>query len=372
MAAQEILSKSFYQGPAFYGSGSKILAQNDKCTVFKMENETGEGIMTRFPILPGIELLYNDMHITTVRANQNKTPCADVMEINHCREGRFECEFANGDAAYLGAGDLAVNMLTHPTRDSWFPLSHYHGISVIIDLRTAQDELRRISIALGSATIDLFALRDRLCDKNTCFIIRATEAIQHIFSELYAVPSAIHSDYCKLKVLELLLFLNSRSLPALREKRSYITRAQADMVRSIRAYLVEHLEQRITLLELSARFGIPLTTMKQNFKTVYGDTIGAYIQTCRMQKAMRLLQGTNRSVTEIAGQVGYQNPSKFSEVFRQFTGASPSEYRKIPRPIGAESVLLEWQRNCSCCMIPDRKVSEPQCRLFFEICISFS
>ena len=59
---------------------------------------------------------------------------------------------------------------------------------------------------------------------------------------------------------------------------------------------------------------------------------------------MRLLQETDQSITEIAAQAGYQNASKFSEVFRQFAGATPSEYRKIPRPIGAESVFLEWQR----------------------------
>ena len=188
-------------------------------------------------------------------------------------------------------------------------------------------------------------MRDRLCGANTCFIIRATEAIQHIFSELYAAPSDFHKDYCKIKMLELLLYLNSADLPALREKRAYITRAQADTIRGIRAYLVERLDQRITLPELSARFDIPLTTMKQNFKTIYGDTIGTYIQSYRMQKAMWLLQETDQSITDIAGQVGYQNASKFSEVFRQFAGATPSEYRKIPRPIGAESVLLEWQKN---------------------------
>lgn len=344
MLAQSILSEAFYQSQALYGSGTQVLTQNDGCTVFKIENETGEGVMTRYPVLPGMELLYNDMHITTVRANQNKTPCADVMEINHCREGRFECEFDDGGAVYLGAGDLSANMLNHPPRDSWFPLSHYHGISVVVDLQAAQETLRQIGRIFASTPIDLYAMRDRLCGADHCFIIRATDAIQHIFSELYAAPSAIRSDYCKLKVLELLLFLNSADLPALREKRTYMPRTQADTIRAIRAYLVEHLDQRITLPELSARFRIPLTTMKQNFKTVYGDTIGAYIQSYRMQKAMFLLQETNQSIIEIAGQVGYQNASKFSEVFRQFAGATPTEYRKIPRPIRAESVLLEWQR----------------------------
>lgn len=85
--------------------------------------------------------------------------------------------------------------------------------------------------------------------------------------------------------------------------------------------------------------------MKQNFKTVYGDTIGAYIQSYRIQKAMWLLLETDQSIVEIAGQVGYQNASKFSEVFRQFAGATPTEYRKIPRSIGAESVRLEWKKD---------------------------
>lgn len=336
---ESILSEPYYQSRVFYGPGTRSFTLSDGCTVYKIENETGVGTMTRLSVLPGMELFYNDMHITTVHVGQNKVPVEDVMEINHCREGRFECEFSDGGAVYLGAGDLAANMLTHPPRDSWFPLSHYHGISVMVDLRAAQDTLCQIGQIFDSTPIDLYAMRDRLCGENRCFIIRATEGIQHIFSELYAAPSGMGRDYCKLKVLELLLFLNSADLPALREKRTYITRTQADTVRAIRAYLVERLDQRITLPALSARFGIPLTTMKQNFKIVYGASIGAYMQSYRMQKAMWLLQETDQSITEIAAQVGYQNASKFSEGFRQFTGVTPSEYRKIPRPIGAESVL---------------------------------
>ena len=47
-------------------------------------------------------------------------------------------------------------------------------------------------------------------------------------------------------------------------------------------------------------------------------------------------------MTEIADRVGYQNASKFSEVFRQHTGHTPTEYRKSFCLIGADSVLREW------------------------------
>lgn len=49
-----------------------------------MKNVTGEGVITRYEILPGIELFYNDFHMSDGQ-NQNKLPHSDVLEINHCR-----------------------------------------------------------------------------------------------------------------------------------------------------------------------------------------------------------------------------------------------------------------------------------------------
>ena len=94
-----------------------------------MENETGEGVITRYPVFPGIELLYDDIHMSCGVAHR-EDPRADLLEINHCRLGRFECEFSDGSAVYLGEGDLAVNVMTNRTRETWFPLSHYHGITI--------------------------------------------------------------------------------------------------------------------------------------------------------------------------------------------------------------------------------------------------
>ncbi len=129
---------SSYKSPALYRPETQVVRQDGDCTVFRIENDTGEGIMALYAIMPGIELLYNDIHMTVVRTEQNKMACEDMMEINHCRAGRFECEFADGGAVYLGAGDLLVNMLTYPPCAHWFPLFHYHGISVVVDLPAAE------------------------------------------------------------------------------------------------------------------------------------------------------------------------------------------------------------------------------------------
>ena len=169
--------------------------------------------------------------------------------------------------------------MTNRTRETWFPLSHYHGITIAVDIPVADRVLRQASEALGEGLYcDLFAMRDRLCARNSCFIMRATESIQHIFSELYHAPENLRAGYFKLKVMELFLFLGSPEITARGEERPYVDRTQVEQIKSVRQYLVEHLDRRITLQELSQTFSFPLTSMKKCFKEVYGTTINAYLQ----------------------------------------------------------------------------------------------
>ena len=310
-----------------YGPETQTLLQSAQRTIYKMENATGVGILTRYPVFTGIELLYNDIHMSD-SVNQNKLPTPGLMEINHCRVGRFECEFPNGQTAYLGEGDLAVNMLTNATSGAWFPLAHYHGISIVVDLPAASRVLAQVAEAMGGMSFDLYSLQERLCADNTCFIMRSTESIKHIFSELYTAPSGLRSSYIKLKVLELFLFLNSEELFLQQEKRPYFNKEQVHTVKAIKAYLTEHLDRQITLGELSEKFDMPLTSMKLCFKGIYGSTISAYMHDYRMQYAAALLRQTTQSITEIAGQVGYANVSKFSAAFKLDKGATPLEYRR--------------------------------------------
>lgn len=48
----------------------------------------------------------------------------------------------------------------------------------------------------------------------------------------------------------------------------------------------------------------------------------------KMEYSRLLLTTTDKSITEIAYEVGYENPSKFSESFKNFFGILPSKFRK--------------------------------------------
>ncbi len=308
-----------------YGSGIKVIHRKDDCTIYKMETDGGEGIMTSYRIFPGVDLIYNDFH--TASCFQDIQPRGEIMEINHCREGRFECEFRSGAYGYLEEGDLAVNMLTNRLSDSSFPLEHYHGVAVLISLGEASTTL---SSMFDDISIDLYSLRDRLCPDDSCFIMRAKEEIQHIFSELYTIPAEVRRGYSKLKVLELLLFLSITDLSEQGEARRYFPKKQVETVKEIKKYMIDHMDKRFTLEELSLRSGMGLTSMKLCFKGVYGTSISAYIKAHRMRTAAHMLRQSGDSIMTIAGKVGYENSSKFAAAFKDVIGICPLEYRKNP------------------------------------------
>ena len=315
-----ILSKE----KGFYGPEVQIVSKSEDCTVFEMRSGgNGDGIMTSYQVFPGIELIYNDFHMGN--CFYNKQPCGDFMEINHCRQGRFECEFHGGACVYLEEGDLSVSMIGTRTKNSCFPLEHYHGVSVVIELAEAS---RCISSVLGDISIDLESLRSRLCPNNKCFLMRAKDSVEHIFSELYTVPDPIKKGYFKLKVLELLLFLSAVDGSEQLEQRPYFTRNQVDIVKDIKEYMTSNLERHNTLTELSERFGISLTAMKLCFKGVFGTSIYSFMRSYRMQAAAVLLSRSRESISAIAGRVGYLNSSKFSAAFKEEMGMAPLEYRK--------------------------------------------
>lgn len=311
----------------FFNSEVQRIASEDGGSVYKMKNATGEGVITRYEILPGIELFYNDFHMSDGK-NQNKLPHPEVLEINHCREGRFECMFGNGNYQYVGAGDLAINRLTNETNSTYFPLTHYHGISVTIDLYRTEKTLKSIEGVIGGLNIDIFHIADKFCKKDTCLVLRSQSEIEHIFSELYCIDPKMIAYYLKIKVLELLMFLNHVSVADCQEERRYFAKNQVQTIKRIQAYMTADLKRHYTLQELSAKFEIPLTTMKVCFKGVYGCSVYAYMKSYRMQAATILLRDTSDSITEIAAKMGYDNPSKFSEVFKKEFGELPSEFRK--------------------------------------------
>lgn len=102
----------------------------------------------------------------------------------------------------------------------------------------------------------------------------------------------------------------------------------AHTAREIHAYLIAHLDKRVTIEELSKRFLMNPTSLKAAFKAAYGTSLAAHVKAHRMQKAAELLRQTELSGAEIAKRVGYESQSRFAAGFKEAYGVLPTEYRR--------------------------------------------
>ncbi|MEA4891820.1 MAG: AraC family transcriptional regulator [Peptococcaceae bacterium] len=307
----------------FGGNISAVIKDEDRA-VFRVQDQTGEGIMIYHAVFPGAYLSYNDFHMQGCDSKFRTN--VDMFCIDHCREGRIEQDMGNGAYSYLEAGDLKIDKRKKHDTHFVFPLCHYHGITVTLYVEEAA---KTLATDLTGFSIDLYALQRKFCAERNLNMIRGQGTIEHIFSELYTVPNRIRKPYFKLKVLELLLFLDTLEIPADQGDRPYFYKSQVEKIKALQAYMTADVQNHYTLEELSTRFDIPLTAMKICFKGVYGTSIFAYMRVYRMNQAAVLLRSDReKNIAEIAGQVGYDSPSKFSIAFKEVMGKSPLEYRK--------------------------------------------
>lgn len=306
------------------GPNVQNLIEGEDCSILSLSDETGEGQMTVYQVFHGVFLMYNDYHMRECLSGFRTD--TDLLCIDHCREGRIEQEVSPDAYSYLKAGDLRVDRrICHGGRVS-FPLCHYHGITIGFQMSSAPGAIRS---CMDGFSVNLYELQKKYCGDAKPFVIPGDPAVEHIFSELYNVPRKIKKDYFKIKVLELLLYLDALELSGHTEERPYFYKGQVEKIKAIQELMIGDLTRTYTLEELSEQFDIALTPLKNCFKAVYGSPIFTYMRVYRMNYAAALLKSNRElKVAEIAGMVGYDSPSKFAAAFHQIMGKTPLDYRK--------------------------------------------
>ena len=82
------------------------------------------------------------------------------------------------------------------------------------------------------------------------------------------------------------------------------------------------------LEELAEKLYVSRSTLCAVFKQETGESLGAYIQRRRMERAKDLL-ADGLAPTQVALAVGYSSPSSFSQAFRNSTGYPPGSFRQL-------------------------------------------
>lgn len=290
---------------------------------YSFSGDTGDAVITVYTVFPGIELVYNSVHIDRFDLGARKK--GNYIEIHHCREGRMEKKFGE-DNLYLMPGDLSISIRNQMMREYNFPLHHYHGITITIDIDAVPECFTNF---LDDVCVKPLTVAKKLCKDKQFFVLRNESYIEHIFSELYSAPEKGRIGYFKVKILELFLILNEIDTMEYETEEILVPQSKVKLAKQVADYLAEHMNQHITIPELAKQFNVSDSYLKNAFKDVYGVPVYSYVRIQKMQNAAKWLVGSDRPIMQIADECGYSNGSKFTAAFRDVMGETPSDYRKL-------------------------------------------
>lgn len=98
-----------------------------------------------------------------------------------------------------------------------------------------------------------------------------------------------------------------------------------ERMHAVKDLILSRLDEVASMEELSREFGISVSKLKRDFKSLFDCSVYQFYTRARMDEAYRRLKSGQYSVMEVGYDLGYKNLSKFSEMFKKIKGISPSE-----------------------------------------------
>lgn len=95
-----------------------------------------------------------------------------------------------------------------------------------------------------------------------------------------------------------------------------------------RNMLHEQLADEIDLETMASSAFLSRFHFLRLFREAYGETPGRYLARLRLERARELLETTDRRVTDICLDIGYESLSSFTSAFRAQFGLPPQRYRR--------------------------------------------
>ncbi|KAA1261310.1 HTH-type transcriptional activator RhaS [Rubripirellula obstinata] len=234
---------------------------------------------------------------------------------------------ADGDQWVLSAGDVFVIGGDRP--------HHY------VDT----DHLRLINVLFDSDSLEM-PLQDlaTLPGYNTLFHLEPAARQRHQFESRLRISSADMHEVCRLvDCLENELKMRERgfrfiAMATFMQLVGHLSRCYGRtknldsqsllQIAEVIGYIEKNYSKPISLDELVDISGLSRRSFSRVFESSMGCTPISHLIELRISRACELLKNTERSITEIAFDVGFNDSNYFARQFRKILNVSPSTYRQ--------------------------------------------
>lgn len=130
-----------------------------------------------------------------------------------------------------------------------------------------------------------------------------------------------------LTLLGLLAKSNSYRLLSSAKMQSFDDDASLAKINTVFTYITENYSEQISADMLSAKLGMSQTKFSRFFRKATGNSFTDFVNHIRVNKACQLLMNTDKYVTNICYDVGFNNVANFNRRFLEIKGVTPKEFR---------------------------------------------
>ncbi len=131
-----------------------------------------------------------------------------------------------------------------------------------------------------------------------------------------------------LKVFSLLLQFEEREFLALPSSLPGTYQKDREKIDKIYEYVFQHIQDGINLVDAAKIIHMEPSSFCRYFKKKTNQTFMDYVKNVRIGIAARLLAETDKQITQICYECGYNNLANFNHYFKKVMKKTPSEYRK--------------------------------------------
>ncbi|XID91195.1 helix-turn-helix domain-containing protein [Paenibacillaceae bacterium WGS1546] len=147
-------------------------------------------------------------------------------------------------------------------------------------------------------------------------------------ARIFAGRGNVYSSLASLDTLE---ELDAYLKDFFREIASYLARnpqKEVNYGEKIIRYLNEHYRKDIVFEDMAKEIGISYSYMRKILYDLTGKSLIDYTNMLRIERAKKLLTASEeRTIAQIAAEVGYYNIQSFNRFFRKYEGMPPSSYK---------------------------------------------
>lgn len=100
-------------------------------------------------------------------------------------------------------------------------------------------------------------------------------------------------------------------------------------VKRLKTHIEANIETPLRLEDAAGLARVSRSHFSRAFKKTFGEPYSRYVMTVRLERARRLLIGTNQSISEIALACGLSDQSHLTRLFHRRYGAPPHAWRRV-------------------------------------------